>query len=184
MKFIETKIPDLYIIEPVVFNDSRGYFTESFNFELFKKNIKSINFVQDNESKSSKGVLRGLHFQKPPYNQAKLVRCIEGKVLDVAVDLRKGSKTYGEYLALELSSKNKKQLFVPTGFAHGFLVLSKSAIFAYKVDNIYAPDYDSGICWNDPTLNIPWGIYESEILVSEKDSKLPFFSEFKSPFIL
>jgi len=184
MKFIETKIEGLIILEPTVFGDNRGYFLESYNQAKFEDIVGKFLFVQDNESKSSKGVLRGLHFQKPPYDQAKLVRCIEGKVLDVAVDLRKGSKTYGEYLALELSSKNKKQLFVPTGFAHGFLVLSKSAIFAYKVDNIYAPDYDSGICWNDPTLNIPWGIYESEILVSEKDSKLPFFSEFKSPFIL
>ena len=126
--------------------------------------------------------MRGLHFQKPPFDQAKLVRCISGKVLDVAVDLRNGSKTYGQHLALELSSENKRQLFVPRGFAHGFLVLSENAIFSYKVDNIYAPDYDSGIRWNDPLLNIRWGMNKSEILVSNKDSKLPFFSDFKSSF--
>ncbi len=182
MKFIETKIEDLIIIEPTVFGDKRGYFLESYNLDKFKESVGKVPFVQDNESKSSKGVLRGLHFQKPPFDQSKLVRCIEGKVLDVAVDIRNGSKTYGQHIAIELSSENKKQLFVPRGFAHGFLVLSESAVFTYKVDNFYAPDYDSGICWNDPTLNIPWGVNESEILVSEKDSKLSFFSDFKSPF--
>jgi dTDP-4-dehydrorhamnose 3,5-epimerase len=183
MKFIETKIEDLIIIEPTVFGDKRGYFLESYNQDKLENIIGKVSFVQDNESKSSKGVLRGLHFQKPPFDQAKLVRCIEGAVLDVAVDIRNESKTYGQYVAIELSSENKKQLFVPRGFAHGFLVLSESAIFSYKVDNIYAPDYDSGICWNDPILNIPWGIDESDVLVSEKDSKLSFFSEFKSPFV-
>ena len=143
-----------------------------------------ISFVQDNESKSSKGVLRGLHFQKPPFEQTKLVRCIEGEVLDVAVDIRTNSKTYGHHVKVLLSGENKRQLFVPRGFAHGFLVLSESAILAYKVDNVYAPDYDLGIRWNDPTLKIPWGINENEILVSEKDSKLSLFSEFKSPFII
>ncbi len=182
MKFIETKIEDLIIIEPTVFRDKRGYFMESYNQDKLGDIIGKVSFLQDNESKSSKGVLRGLHFQKPPFDQAKLVRCIEGKVLDVAVDLRNGSKTYGQHVALELSSENKKQFFVPRGFAHGFLVLSESAIFAYKVDNIYAPDHYAGICWNDPILNIPWGVDESDILVSEKDSKLSFFSEFKSPF--
>ena len=182
MKFIETKIEDLIIIEPTVFRDKRGYFLESYNLDKFKEFVGKVSFVQDNESKSSKGVLRGLHFQKPPFDQSKLVRCIEGKVLDVAVDLRNGSKTYGQHIAIELSSENKKQLFVPRGFAHGFLVLSESAVFAYKVDNFYAPDYDSGIRWNDPILNIPWGVDESEIFVSEKDSKLSFFSDFKSPF--
>lgn len=143
-----------------------------------------ISFVQDNESKSSKGVLRGLHFQKPPFEQTKLVRCIEGEVLDVAVDIRTNSKTYGHHVKVLLSGENKRQLFVPKGFVHGFLVLSESAILAYKVDNVYAPDYDSGIRWNDPTLKIPWGFNENEILVSEKDSKLSLFSEFKSPFII
>ena len=184
MKFIKTKIEDLIIIEPTVFGDNRGYFLESYNQNKFEEIFGKVSFVQDNESKSSKGVLRGLHFQRPPFDQAKLVRCIKGKVLDVAVDLRKGSKTYGQHVSVELSCKNKKQLFIPRGFAHGFLVLSESAIFAYKVDNIYAPDYDEGICWNDSILNISWGIDESKILVSEKDSKLPFFSKFKSPFII
>ncbi len=184
MKFIKTKIKDLVILEPSFFEDKRGYFLESYNQDKLEEVIGKVSFVQDNESKSSKGVLRGLHFQKPPYNQAKLVRCIEGKVLDVAVDLRNGSKTYGQHIVIELSSENKKQLFVPRGFAHGFLVLSETAIFAYKVDNIYAPDYDAGICWNDPILNISWGLDEIDILVSEKDAKLPFFSEFETPFTI
>lgn len=182
MKFIKTRIQDLIILEPTVFVDKRGYFLESYNDNKFKEIIGEVSFVQENESKSLKGVLRGLHFQKPPFDQAKLVRCIEGKVLDVAVDLRNGSRTYGQYVAVELSGDNKRQLFVPRGFAHGFLVLSENAIFSYKVDNVYAPDYDSGISWNDPILNITWGIDENEILVSKKDSKLPFFSDFKSPF--
>jgi dTDP-4-dehydrorhamnose 3,5-epimerase len=182
MRFIKTKIKDLIMLEPEIFGDSRGYFIESYNRKKFEDIVGKVLFVQDNESKSTKGVLRGLHFQKPPFDQAKLVRCISGKVLDVAVDLRNRSKTYGQHIAIELSSENKRQLFVPRGFAHGFLVLSESAIFAYKVDNIYAPDYDSGIRWNDPLLNILWGVDKSEILVSKKDSKLPFFSDFKSPF--
>ncbi len=182
MNFAETKIKDLIILEPKIFGDERGYFFESYNKKKFEDIVGEVLFVQDNESKSSKGVLRGLHFQKPPFDQAKLVRCIEGKVVDVVVDLRNGSKTYGQHLTVALSSKNKRQLFIPRGFAHGFLVLSDFAILSYKVDNVYAPDYDSGIRWNDPILNIPWGINESEILVSEKDSKLPFFSELKSPF--
>lgn len=182
MRFTETKIKDLIVIEPIIFGDDRGYFIESYNQKKLDKILGKVLFVQDNESKSTKGVLRGLHFQKPPFDQAKLVRCIEGKVLDVAVDLRNGSKTYGQYFAAELSCENKKQIFVPRGFAHGFLVLSEYAIFSYKVDNIYAPDYDSGIRWNDPIFNIPWGMDKSKILISEKDSKLPFFSEFKSPF--
>lgn len=182
MKFIKTKIDDLIILKPTVFVDDRGYFLESYNQKKFEEIIGKVSFVQDNESKSSKGILRGLHFQKPPFDQAKLVRCIEGKVLDIAVDLRNKSKTYGQYISVELSSVNKKQLFIPRGFAHGFLVLSDSAILTYKVDNFYAPDYDSGICWNDPILNIPWGVDLGEILVSEKDSKLSFFSDFKSPF--
>ena len=182
MKFIKTSIPDVYIIEPSVFGDDRGYFLESFNLENFKKNVCPIKFVQDNESKSSKGVLRGLHFQKPPFGQAKLVRCIEGKVMDVAVDIRKGSPTYGKHVAIELSGENKRQLFVPRGFAHGFSVLSDTAVFAYKVDNRYAPESDSGIRYDDKELNIDWGLKGSEILVSAKDSELPFLSEFESPF--
>ena len=158
MKIIKTKIDDLIILEPTVFVDERGYFMESYNQKKFEDIIGKVSFVQDNESKSSKGILRGLHFQKPPFDQAKLVRCIEGKVLDIAVDIRNKSKTYGQYISVELSSANKKQLFIPRGFAHGFLVLSDSAILTYKVDNFYAPDYDAGICWNDPILNIPWGI--------------------------
>jgi dTDP-4-dehydrorhamnose 3,5-epimerase len=148
----------------------------------FEKAIGEISFVQDNESKSSKGVLRGLHFQKPPYAQAKLVRCIEGKVLDVAVDIREGSETFGQHVSVELTGENKKQVFIPRGFAHGFLVLSESAIFAYKVDNSYAPTHDAGIRWDDSLLNIQWGVSESEVLVSEKDAKLPFFLEFETPF--
>lgn len=184
MNFTKTKIEGLVIIEPTVFIDNRGYFIESFNQKKFDQIVGKVSFVQDNESKSSKGILRGLHFQRPPFDQAKLVRCIEGKVLDVAVDLRNGSKSYGQHFAIELSCENKKQLFVPSGFAHGFLVLSEQAIFAYKVDNVYAPDYDSGICWNDPLLNIPWGFDESKILVSEKDAELPFFLDFESPFVI
>ena len=175
MKFIKTEISDVYIIEPSVFGDSRGYFLESYNQKKFEEFIGNISFVQDNESKSSKGVLRGLHFQKPPFAQAKLVRCIEGKVLDIAVDMRKDSKTFRQHIAVELSGENKRQLFVPRGFAHGFLVLSDSATFAYKVDNTYAPEFDAGIRWNDKELNIQWGLEESEVLVSAKDAELPFF---------
>jgi dTDP-4-dehydrorhamnose 3,5-epimerase len=182
MKFIKTKISDVYIIEPSVFGDKRGYFSESFNLEKFEENIYPIKFVQDNESKSSKGVLRGLHFQKPPFEQAKLVRCIEGKVIDVAVDIRKGSPTYGKHLAVELSEENKRQLFVPRGFAHGFLVLSESATFAYKVDNSYAPEYDSGIKFDDIDLNINWGLTKNEVLISVKDKNLSTFKDLNSPF--
>ena len=182
MKFIKTEIPDVYIIEPLVFGDHRGYFLESFNLEKFEENIYPIKFVQDNESKSSKGVLRGLHFQKPPFEQSKLVRCIEGKVLDVAVDIRKGSPTYGMHVAVELSGENKRQLFVPRGFAHGFVVLSESATFAYKVDNSYAPEYDSGIKYDDTDLNINWSLTENEVQLSVKDKNLPTFKNLDSPF--
>ena len=175
MKFTKTKIEGLIIIEPTVFGDTRGYFLESYNKKKFEEVVGKTSFVQDNESKSSKGVLRGLHFQKPPFEQAKLVRCIEGEVLDVAIDIRKGSPTYGNHVAVKLSGENKKQLFVPRGFAHGFLVLSDTATFAYKVDNTYAPEFDAGIRWNDKGLNIQWGLEESEVLVSAKDAELPFF---------
>ena len=184
MKFIETKIEDLIIIEPIVFGDNRGYFLESYNRHKFQEIVGKVSFVQDNESKSLKGVLRGLHFQKPPFEQAKLVRCIQGEVLDVAVDIRKNSKTYGKHVTVLLSGKNKRQLFIPRGFAHGFLVISEYAIFSYKVDNRYAPESDAGIRWDYSILNIQWGVNESEVLVSEKDSKLPFFSEFETPFTI
>jgi dTDP-4-dehydrorhamnose 3,5-epimerase len=182
MKFIKTEISDVYIIEPSVFGDNRGYFLESFNLEEFEENVYPIKFVQDNESKSSKGVVRGLHFQKPPFSQAKLVRCIEGRVIDVAVDIRKGSPTYGKHITVELSGENKKQLFVPRGFAHGFSVLSDTAVFAYKVDNMYAPEYDSGIKYNDKDLNINWGLTEEEIQLSGKDENLSFFKDLETPF--
>ncbi|MBA6156304.1 dTDP-4-dehydrorhamnose 3,5-epimerase [Tenacibaculum sp. S7007] len=183
MVFTKTDIPEVVIIEPKIFDDGRGYFFESFNQKEFEENIGEITFIQDNESKSSKGVLRGLHFQKPPFSQAKLVRCIQGKVLDVVVDVRKNSPTYGKYIAVELSEENKKQLFVPRGFAHGFIVLSDTAVFSYKVDNIYAPECDSGIKWNDEILNIDWKIAIDEIILSEKDQQLQSFKELKTPFI-
>ena len=182
MKFLKTDITGVVIIEPAVFSDKRGYFLESFNKKNFEDNIGKIDFVQDNESKSSRGVIRGLHFQKPPFAQAKLVRCIKGSVMDVAVDIRKGSPTYGKYVSIELSEDNKKQLYIPRGFAHGYSVLSESAIFAYKVDNNYAPKCDAGILWKDPDLNIQWGVNNDDILISKKDSKLPSFSELESPF--
>jgi len=182
MKFIKTAIPDVVIIEPTVFGDNRGYFFESFNQKEFEENIGEIAFVQDNESKSTRGVLRGLHFQKPPFNQSKLVRCIEGIVLDVAVDFRKGSPTFGKHVAVELSGENKRQLFMPRGFAHGFVVLSETATFAYKVDNWYVPESDAGILWNDPTLNIDWKIPHEEVKLSQKDQILKSFSELETPF--
>ncbi len=177
MKFTKTKIPDLVIIEPNVFGDDRGYFFESFRKDEFEKEIGKINFVQENESKSGRGVLRGLHFQRPPFAQAKLVRVVEGEVLDVAVDIRTDSPTYGKYVSVKLSAENKKQFFIPRGFAHGFVVLSDTAIFQYKVDNYYAPDYDDGILFHDKELNIDWGISASEIKLSEKDKKMKFFKD-------
>lgn len=182
MQFVNTEIEGLVIIEPKVFGDPRGYFFESFNLKRFEENVREIEFVQDNESRSSYGVLRGLHFQKPPFDQAKLVRCIEGRVLDVAVDIRKGSPTYGKHVTVELSDENKRQFFVPRGFAHGFVVLSKSAIFSYKVDNWYAPDHDCGIAWDDPELNIDWQIDHDAVLLSEKDKVLKKLSETEIPF--
>ena len=182
MKFSKTNINGIFAIEPNVIKDKRGYFSETFNIMEFKKVIENINFIQENESKSLKGVLRGLHFQKPPFTQAKLVRCIDGEVLDIALDIRKGSPTYGACHSVKLSKENKKQVFIPRGFAHGFLVLSDSAIFSYKVDNFYSAECDSGIRWNDKELNFKWGIDEKDVFVSSKDSNLPFFSEFDSPF--
>lgn len=158
MNFIKTAIDGVFIIEPKVFNDPRGYFFEAFKQEEFEKNIGNVNFVQDNESKSSYGVLRGLHYQKGEYSQAKLVRVIKGKVVDVAVDIRKSSPTFGKHVIVELSEDNKRQLFIPRGFAHGFLVLSQEAIFTYKVDNVYAPLYEASIRFDDPEINIEWPI--------------------------
>ena len=182
MKFIKTDIPDVYIIEPTIFEDDRGCFFESYNKHKFEQVSGKVEFIQDNESKSYRGVLRGLHFQKPPFDQAKLVRCIEGRVVDVAVDIRDGSPTYGHHVAIELSGENKRQLFVPRGFAHGFSVLSETAIFAYKLDNTYAPAYDSGIRFDDKDLNIDWGLSEAEVQLSDKDKNLSFFKDFESPF--
>ena len=178
MKINKTFIEDLLIIEPQLFKDERGFFYESYN----KKNLdKNIVFVQDNESKSIKGVIRGLHFQTPPFEQTKLVRCVSGNILDVAVDLRTNSKTYGKSFSIELSSENNKQLLVPKGFAHGFQVLSEEAIVNYKVDNFYNPKSDSGIIWNDKDLSIDWNLDIKPVL-SVKDLKLISFKELKSPF--
>ena len=181
MKFISTPFSGLYLIEPKVFGDSRGYFFESFQVEAFEKNIGKIVFVQENESKSGHGVLRGLHFQKPPYTQAKLVRCISGSVLDVVVDLRKDSPTFKKYYAAELSAENKLQLFIPRGFAHGFLVLSEEAIFSYKVDNVYAPMHDGGVRFDDPELAIDWKFPKEAIQLSVKDQMLPLVAHLEMP---
>jgi len=180
MKINKTFIEDLLIIEPPLFKDERGFFYESYNKKKLDK-IINIVFVQDNESKSYKGVIRGLHFQKPPFEQTKLVRCICGKILDVVVDIRKNSKTYGKYFSIELSSENNKQLFVPKGFAHGFQVLSEEAIVNYKVDNFYNTKSDSGIIWNDKDLSIDWN-RDIKPVLSDKDLKLDLFKNLKSPF--
>ena len=183
MNFVPTKISGVVIIEPKVFGDDRGYFFESFNQRTFEENIGKIDFVQDNESMSSRGVLRGLHFQRPPFDQAKLVRCVIGEVLDVAVDIRAGSPTYGQHVAVLLTSENKRQLFIPRGFAHGFVVLSEKAIFQYKVDNWYSSENDGGILWNDPAINIDWQIGDNEVLLSGKDKIQPLLAELVNPFI-
>ena len=180
MKISRTFIEDLIIIEPQLFEDDRGFFYESYNKNNLDKVVNVI-FIQENESKSYKGVIRGLHFQVPPFEQTKLVRCVSGKILDVVVDLRKKSKTYGKSFSIELSSENKKQLFVPKGFAHGFQVLSEEAIVDYKVDEYYNPDSDSGIIWNDKDLSIDWSLDLKPIL-SDKDLKLELFKNLKSPF--
>ena len=180
MKIIKTFIEDLLVIEPQLFKDERGFFYESYNKKKLDKKIKIV-FVQDNESKSIKGVIRGLHFQVPPFDQAKLVRCVSGNILDVVVDLRINSKTYGKFFSIELSSENNKQLFVPKGFAHGFQVLSETAVVSYKVDNYYNPKSDSGLIWNDKDLSIDWK-QDLKPILSEKDLKLISFKELKSPF--
>lgn len=177
MEYKKTTIEGVYIIEPKVFNDARGYFFEVWKKEEFEQHIGKVEFVQDNESKSSYGVLRGLHYQKGDCSQAKLVRVIKGKVLDVAVDIRKSSPTFGKYVMVELSDENKRQFFIPRGFAHGFLVLSDEAIFTYKVDNAYAPQADAGIRWNDPDINIQWPIDPAQVQTSEKDLKQPFLKD-------
>jgi dTDP-4-dehydrorhamnose 3,5-epimerase len=182
MNLVKTKLDGLVVLKPTIFKDNRGYFMESYNQKNINKLLGNVNFVQDNESESSRGVLRGLHFQKPPYTQAKLVRCLKGSVLDVVLDLRKDSKTYGIFETISLTEENKKQLFIPKGFAHGFIVLSKSAIFSYKVDNYYNPDSECGILWSDLDLNIDWKINKNEIIVSEKDKNLPTFNEIINPF--
>lgn len=170
MKYTETEIKGVWVIEPRVFDDARGYFFEAWKQADFDEHIgRHVEFIQDNESKSSYGVLRGLHYQKGEFSQAKLVRVIKGRVLDVAVDIRKSSPTFGKYVAVELSEQNKRQLFIPRGFAHGFLVLSDEAIFTYKVDNVYAPQHEASIKWNDKTIAVNWPIDESEVLTSEKD---------------
>lgn len=182
MEVIKTAIEGLVIIEPRVFKDARGYFFESFSQREFEEKVRPINFVQDNESMSSYGVMRGLHFQRPPYTQSKLVRCVKGKVLDVAVDIRKGSPTYGQHVAVELSEDNHRQFFVPRGFAHGFAVLSETAIFQYKCDNFYAPEADGGISIKDDTLGIDWQIPVEQAVLSEKDIKHLCLKDFDSPF--
>lgn len=183
MNIIKTEIEGVLIIEPRVFGDARGYFFESFNARDFTNTTGiDIHFVQDNESRSCYGVVRGLHFQLPPYAQSKLVRVVEGNVLDVAVDIRKGSPTYGRHVAVELSADNKRQFFLPKGFAHGFAVLSESAVFQYKCDEYYHPEAEGALAWDDPTLAIDWHLPSSEVILSEKDRHHPRFNDFITPF--
>jgi len=183
MKFTPQSIADVVLIQPVFHGDDRGYFVETFRQDLFEKAVGyQVNFIQDNESKSTKGVLRGLHYQLPPYTQAKLVRVIEGSVLDVAVDIRKSSPTFGQHVAVELTGENKRQLFVPHGFAHGFAVLSDSATFAYKVDNYYAPEHDRGIAFDDKDLVIDWQLPLEILKLSEKDKSHPALANAKDLF--
>lgn len=182
MEVIKTSIEGVVIIEPRIFKDARGYFFESFSQKEFDEKVRPIHFVQDNESKSSYGVMRGLHFQRPPYTQSKLVRCVRGRVLDVAVDIRKGSPTYGQHVAVELSEENHRQFFIPRGFAHGFAVLSETAVFQYKCDNFYAPQSDGGISILDTGLGIDWHLPQEAALLSEKDTRHPQLSDFDTPF--
>lgn len=182
MKIIKTEIEGPLVIEPKIFGDSRGYFYESYNLGEFSQVVSDVTFVQDNESFSRFGVLRGLHFQKPPYAQSKLVRVVKGKVLDVAVDIRKDSPTYGKYVSVELSEDNHRQFFIPKGFAHGFAVLSPEVIFQYKCDEFYHPEAEGAILWNDPSLAIDWRLSPEDVILSEKDKHNTPFSEFVSPF--
>ncbi len=176
MQYIETGLSGVWILEPRVFTDSRGYFMETFKKESFEANIGKVDFIQDNESKSSFGVLRGLHFQQGESAQAKLVRVIKGSVFDVAVDIRSGSPTFGKYVAVELSEENKRQFFIPRGFAHGFLVTSPEAVFAYKVDNVYSPQSEGSIRYNDPEIGISWPVDEHLLILSEKDKNAPLLN--------
>ena len=182
MKIIPTKIEGVVIIEPRLFQDDRGYFFESYFEKDFNREVREIHFVQDNESKSSYGVMRGLHFQRPPFTQSKLVRCVKGAVLDVAVDIRKGSPTYGQHVAVELTEDNHRQFFIPRGFAHGFAVLSPEAVFQYKCDNFYHPEADGGISILDSNLGIDWRIPTDYAILSEKDTRHPLLKDFDSPF--
>ena len=182
MEIIKTNIEGVVIIEPRIFKDDRGYFFESFSQREFEEKVCKTTFVQDNESKSSYGVLRGLHFQKPPFAQSKLVRVIKGAVLDVAVDIRKGSPTFGQYVSVELTGENHRQFFIPRGFAHGFSVLSEEVIFQYKCDNFYSPQSEGAIAWNDPDLNIDWRIPAEKVVLSEKDSKDPRLKDWQYMF--
>ena len=182
MDIIKTAIAGAYIIEPKVFKDSRGYFFESFSQREFDEKVGRITFVQDNESMSSYGVMRGLHFQRPPFTQSKIVRCVKGAVLDVAVDIRKGSPTYGQHVAVELTEDNHRQFFIPKGFAHGFAVLSETAVFQYKCDEFYHPEADGGIGLLDDSLGIDWRIPVDKAILSEKDTKHPLLKDFDSPF--
>ena len=177
MKVIKTAIEDVVIIEPDVFGDARGYFFESYSQKKFDEQVREVKFVQDNESKSKYGVLRGLHFQKGKDAQSKLGRVVKGRVLDVAVDIRKGSPTFGKYVAVELTEDNHRQLFVPRGFAHGFSVLSEEAIFQYKCDNLYAPQSEGAIAWNDPEIGIDWGLPAEDVLLSAKDAAHPLLKD-------
>ena len=182
MEVKKTKIDGVVIIEPRIFNDARGYFFESFSQREFEEKVSKIVFVQDNESKSSYGVLRGLHFQKPPYTQSKLVRVVKGAVLDVAVDIRKGSPTYGQHISCILTEDNHTQFFVPKGFAHGFSVLSEEVIFQYKCDEFYAPQSEGAIAWDDPDLAIDWMVPADRVILSAKDANHPRLKDFESPF--
>ena len=182
MEIIKTNIEGVVIFEPRIFKDDRGYFFESFSQREFEEKVCKTTFVQDNESKSSYGVLRGLHFQKPPFAQSKLVRVIKGVVLDVAVDIRKGSPTFGQYVSVELTGENHRQFFIPRGFAHGFSVLSEEVIFQYKCDNFYSPQSEGAIAWNDPDLNIDWRIPAEKVVLSEKDSKHPRLKDWQNVF--
>lgn len=182
MEIIRSDIEGVVILEPRIFRDARGYFFESYSQREFDEKVRPVGFVQDNESCSSYGVLRGLHFQKPPYAQSKLVRVIEGAVLDVAVDIRRGSPTYGRHVAVELSADNHRQFFIPRGFAHGFSVLTPRAVFQYKCDNFYAPQSEGAIAWNDPALGIDWRIPAADALLSDKDARHPRLAEIESPF--
>lgn len=184
MEVIKTAIEGLFIIEPRVFVDARGYFFESFSQREFEQKVRKINFVQDNESMSSYGVMRGLHFQRPPFTQSKLVRCVKGAVLDVAVDIRKGSPTYGQHVAVELTEDNHRQFFIPRGFAHGFSVLSPTAVFQYKCDDFYAPQADGGISIVDNTLGIDWKIPMDKAILSKKDTLHECLKDFESPFTI